>query len=403
MAIKAAEIEILKQPLSKEDFFNDYVQKRQPVKFSFMFDEFKAMAKNWRNNDYLISKAGDEIITAEHRQSTNDDFGIKNGKEMKFKSFLNLLNGDKENENYYLTVQNIEENNFGPIKLFTSPLNKELMRDIPIKPSILNYLELYQINCWIGNSSNGSSSKLHHDYHDNLYLVIRGQKTFELFPPNCYSSLYVNGDKQLHKIFENGLIAYNDDFREDGANIISVKEWNMINNHNEDGFEEDADDDLLDQLLNAKLNENDSFHDDFDDVFDDEIVTEPPQKRQKLDDTNNNNDAKEEKEDEDEDEDEDPLNFSHINLKSDDDVIFNKFPKYRDIHKLKKRIVVNEGEMFYLPAGWFHNVTSISNKQLSSHFALNYWFHPPIKKDSTIDKPYCDSFWKEYNDATFDL
>ena len=234
----------------------------------------------------MISKAGDEIITAEHRQSINDDFGIKNKKEMKFKTFLNLLNDDdNDNSNYYLTVQNIEENNFGPIKLYTSPLNKELIKDIPIRPSILNYLELYQINCWIGNSKNGSSSKLHHDYHDNLYIVLRGQK-FELFSPNCYKNLYVNGEK-LFKIFENGLIAYNAGFREDGANQISVKEWNMFNNDkNDDSDDNDNfgdDEDLLDQLLNDKLNgDDDAFHDDFDDVFDDESAIQPPRKRQKL-------------------------------------------------------------------------------------------------------------------------
>ena len=76
-------------------------------------------------------------------------------------------------------------------------------------------------------------------------------------------------------------------------------------------------------------------------------------------------------------------------MKEDDDIIFKRFPKYRDIDKLKETVVINEGEMFYLPAGWFHNVTSISNKDLSSHFALNYWFHPPVKsKYSTINQPY---------------
>lgn len=35
-------------------------------------------------------------------------------------------------------------------------------------------------NVWIGSSADGSSSGLHHDFHDNLYSLLRGRKRFRL-------------------------------------------------------------------------------------------------------------------------------------------------------------------------------------------------------------------------------
>ena len=40
------------------------------------------------------------------------------------------------------------------------------------------------------------------------------------------------------------------------------------------------------------------------------------------------------------------------------------------------------GEALYLPAGWFHEVTSSGG----AHAALNYWFHPPT--EDAFDAPY---------------
>ena len=32
-------------------------------------------------------------------------------------------------------------------------------------------------------SAEGSTSGLHHDYHDNIYVLLRGHKTFRLYSP----------------------------------------------------------------------------------------------------------------------------------------------------------------------------------------------------------------------------
>ena len=38
---------------------------------------------------------------------------------------------------------------------------------------------------------------------------------------------------------------------------------------------------------------------------------------------------------------------------------------------------VEAGQMLYIPAGWFHEVTSYAASASPTHLALNYWYHPP--------------------------
>jgi hypothetical protein len=52
----------------------------------------------------------------------------------------------------------------------------------------------------------GSTTGLHHDYHDNLYVLLRGCKRFRLFPPSTAPDMYVTGS--IKKIYPNGRIVY---------------------------------------------------------------------------------------------------------------------------------------------------------------------------------------------------
>lgn len=52
----------------------------------------------------------------------------------------------------------------------------------------------------------GSSSGLHHDFHDNLYVLLRGSKRFRLFPPSSAPDMYVAG--RITKVHANGRIVY---------------------------------------------------------------------------------------------------------------------------------------------------------------------------------------------------
>ena len=50
--------------------------------------------------------------------------------------------------------------------------------------------------------------------------------------------------------------------------------------------------------------------------------------------------------------------------------------------------------MLYLPCGWFHEVTSFTAADSSTHLALNYWLHPPDSlQPGGFAKPYSLDFW----------
>ena len=57
---------------------------------------------------------------------------------------------------------------------------------------------------------------------------------------------------------------------------------------------------------------------------------------------------------------------------------------------------VQEGDILYLPASWFHEVTSYGG-QKDGHLAMNYWFHPP--DGESFEHPYSTDFWpNDYKD-----
>lgn len=63
----------------------------------------------------------------------------------------------------------------------------------------------------------GSSSGLHHDFHDNLYILLRGSKRFRLFPPRTAPDMYLRG--KIRHIYPNGRIVYEGqgDIQPDGS------------------------------------------------------------------------------------------------------------------------------------------------------------------------------------------
>ena len=75
-------------------------------------------------------------------------------------------------------------------------------------------------------------------------------------------------------------------------------------------------------------------------------------------------------------------------------------------------VELNAGDMFFLPAGWFHEVVSESvpaaaeeegqedgggggsTAYYRGHMAFNFWFHPP--DTAAFDQPYSNSFWPDH-------
>jgi hypothetical protein len=52
----------------------------------------------------------------------------------------------------------------------------------------------------------GASSGLHHDFHDNLYVLLRGCKRFQLFPAALAPRMHARG--RIRNIHPNGRIVY---------------------------------------------------------------------------------------------------------------------------------------------------------------------------------------------------
>lgn len=77
-------------------------------------------------------------------------------------------------------------------------------------------------------------------------------------------------------------------------------------------------------------------------------------------------------------------------------VSLDNFPKFQ---KATKPFVVelSAGEMLYLPASWWHEVTSSSTSsgEDAVHMAFNYWFYPPDNLDS-FEQPYEDALVWDY-------
>lgn len=62
------------------------------------------------------------------------------------------------------------------------------------------------------------------------------------------------------------------------------------------------------------------------------------------------------------------------------------------------QVELEAGDLLYLPAGWFHEVTSFSSDppdlEHLGHMALNFWFHPPDQ--NSFAEPYKNNYWKRY-------
>ncbi|KAI5956519.1 hypothetical protein KGF54_000994 [Candida jiufengensis] len=307
------------------------------------------------------------------------------------------INLEKEIEH----KQRIEE-------LYQPPLTNLANSSIlPTNPSLIPNLITQQINLWMGkistttkfeiNSSkpiesldrsipsNGTSSGLHHDHADNLYILIQGHKKFTIYSPNDAEKLFTVGD--IFKIYHNGLIDYNSDknlegsIRDDGALLGEILYWKRSKAEDPKEIEQ------LDKLIDKHEEEQKSI------------------REQKS--TEEASSAK------------DPPSFSNIppallhldgikdpKIKEQLMEFSNKhFPGFLNLNKMS--VSLYPGEMLYLPAGWFHEVSSygdivkeqqntieqINEESSNIHIALNYWFVPPNNMD--FNKPYKDSYWKE--------
>lgn len=209
-------VPIVDANISPENFFSSYVMKRAPVKFNTLIMDESWKGDKWTNK-ILREKSGDAILRVERRKGPNDSFGLGNEDKMTFNSFIDSLENDCETS-YYLTTQELSYTHEGQPSL-TSPPVDGLIGDFPWVPKLCGNLVPQNINLWFGSSKLPTSSGLHHDFHDNLYLLLRGEKKITLFSPDEAHNMYTVGE--IVKIHPNGRINYKDQLTNAGNQICT--------------------------------------------------------------------------------------------------------------------------------------------------------------------------------------
>ncbi|CBZ54184.1 conserved hypothetical protein [Neospora caninum Liverpool] len=367
------------------------------------------------------------------------NFGQGAFRRCRFAEFLDRLeNGD---ETLYLTTQRVPHSRDGPRRLCGAPLMSPLAVDFPAVPSLFGNLQPYQYNLWCGHAESGSTTGLHHDFHDNLYVLLRGRKIFRLFSPRCAGLLPTKG--QVTRVYPNGLICYSSYIREDGGHEHAVRRWKQekaeerlsllqerleaCTRRRSEAAKETGD--RVEKAEGAKLAEDDRAESaadlelqiaeaerELDDLLD-----------QALEDMVESEDESTASESEDVSEETTPNALRMGRLVGEGET-----PEHFCLENTRERtpsdrrregygdtaepitpdnvlskfweVEILPGEMLYLPAGWFHEVHSFSSRtdqssgvtqgQAPFHMALNFWFHPPVF-GASYELPYGDTFWKD--------
>ena len=229
---------------------------------------------------------------------------------------------------------------------------------------------------WVGTSRNGASSGLHHDYHDNFYLLIRGRKRFRIYSPDCAPFMYTYGE--IAKVHFNGRISYvGSETRADGVPLTETTSSDEGEDEDKESDEgvEDEDELILGKGFDYKSDSDsggdfDGMKDDYDEIMGKDDPEEQGRVEQR------------------------PDSFSRINAEAlgDRAAMKKSFPLFSICRECI--VELKRGQTLYLPAGWFHEVTSGNDAKCENHAALNYWYHPPDSIDS-FEQPYKQKFWSE--------
>lgn len=361
---------------------------------------------------YLEEKAGDAEVMVEPVHPKEQCFGTSMQRQpMKLRELLDRLHDPAQDGTLYLTTQyeaeahdaasTATDDGPGIDNVLPSPTHK-LRDDFPLHPRLLGDLVLQQCNLWIGSGTKQRSSGLHHDFHDNLYILLQGHKRFVLFPPSAHEHLYVRGD--LTHVHPNGLLVYDDaPIRADGLDELDAAHWRVVARSKRASKKRRADGSVPDTYAEAKEawqqlraereGEEGEEEDEDDDDDDDEDEDEDEDEDDALG-VLEAGDAESEAGDMDEGEallatldSEEPPSFSLIKP--------HQLHKHFGIEPAMKKpqgatstlapspecpaplvVELRAGQMLYLPASWFHEVTSWAS-EAEPHMAFNYWMHPP--------------------------
>ena len=198
-----------------EGFFVSHVATRTPALFVDQITDAACSVNglNLWSNSYLKKKCGDCQIKIETREE-GGTYGKGNEVKTTFGEFLKHVSDGRT----YLTTQDLVYDEDGRPAIVSPPLTS-LQSDYPLTPSLFDSLVVNNINMWFGDTKQYSTSGLHHDFHDNLYVLLRGEKRFTLISPAEAHNLYTVGT--ISQVHPNGRINYVGQLptRADGSDI----------------------------------------------------------------------------------------------------------------------------------------------------------------------------------------
>lgn len=320
--------------ISPKQFYNRYVRRRMPVVLTSGNTEcLKAFSP-----ESLARIAGHVRVAVERGDPESyQPYGRTDASSrisMRFSEFLSRM----VQEELYCSTQPLPEDKEGPIAL-TSPHVQALIDKgmLPDHLPLMGNLVPYQLNAWIGCSEDGTSSGFHHDFHDNFYMLLSGEKQFRIASPNFTTEAPTFGCRGNSNVLvhRNGLISYQGkSIREDGARVVDVLKWKLRKYPSDDEAREALEEARLDEMMSR--------------------VDGGPK--------------------------------------------ISKFPPSFCMQSTAYGEYITEtlkaGEMLYLPASFYHEVVSFNSSDAPHHMAINYWYYPP-SSDGTFEQPYEDNYWED--------
>lgn len=345
-----------------EVFFRDYVARRKPCILT------SHMVPKTLTCEQVKDLAGDVEVQVEMRIDPQDAFGQNRTSDrqriMTVRQLFDLWETPDNRALYYLSTQIPDEHGhasqgddpfFGPCRRLVD--RGALQQTL----TLAGNLRLESCNMWMGMAH--GSSGLHHDYHDNFYLLMSGEKQFRLYSPSDFPVMETYGT--LHCLHENGLISYlSEPLRSDGIPL------RLLQDQGEADLDESEESDGEENVVLGKGFDYESSDDDeaFSDGVDDF--------EEQMGDLHNSKDEGGDKIDENvlRSEERRPDSFSIIDPTQSRRLLLRD---HEDFYSAKEcSVEIKAGEALYLPASWFHCVSS-SSKSDSCHLAFNYWYFPP--------------------------
>lgn len=156
--------------ISATEFFRRFVATRMPVILRAPLAELHGFPSEWWMRP--SERAGQVEVEVECRNNDNERFGHGNKQRMGYADLVRKLR--EGSTRYYLTTQAdhnpADELVSSPLKQLAADLTTEAQQ-FPLQPALLSSLVPQSVNLWLGRSADsGTSSGLHHDFHDNLYI-----------------------------------------------------------------------------------------------------------------------------------------------------------------------------------------------------------------------------------------